>query len=187
MSFRTVDFTHLTKFNSAISSDFIDFYEDIVTQQIINKHNKPSSKTFAPSSIRCSRKSWFRLRGAQPDVLIQPDATLEFSAQIGTACHKRIQANLKQAMGSNWIAVKDFLSANPMPYDYELTEEPDGLETKVAIFDPPILFACDGIIRWKGDFYLLEIKTVDHSSFNNLTDIKPIHLDQIRCYATLLG
>ena len=187
MAFRNIDFAHLAKFNSASSSEFIEFYENLVTSKIAECSDRLPSKTFAPSSVRCQRKSWFRLRGVSPDILKQPDLTLEFSAEIGTACHRIIQNNLKSALGEDWIAVKDFLAANPIPFVYTLTESDDGLETKVEIEDPPVRFACDGIIRWKGKLYLLEIKTSEYSSFNDLTDAKPIHLDQIKCYATLLG
>ena len=50
----------------------------------------------------------------------------------------------------------------------------------------PIRFACDGIIRFQGKVYLLEIKTSEFSSFQELIEPKPKHMDQIKCYATLL-
>lgn len=185
MAFRAVNFKHLAKFNSANSSDFIDFYEKYVDSQIADKMSRPASQTFAPSSFRCSRKCWFRLRGVQPDTVKSVDRVLNFSADIGTACHRIIQSNLRDSLGEDWISVRDYLSEHPIPYSYTLEE--DELETKVCIDDPPFRFACDGIIRWKGEYYLLEIKTSEYSSFEELTDPKPMHVDQIRCYATLLG
>lgn len=187
MGFRSINFAHLAKFNSSASSEFIEFYENLLDEKIKEKVSKPSSQTFAPSSFSCSRKSWFRLRGVNPDKPKSVDRTLNFTAQLGTACHVEIQKNLKSALGPDWISVKDFLDANPIPYTYTVEEDENGLETKVAIDNPPVHFACDGIIRWKGKIYLLEIKTSEYSSFNDLTDPKPIHLDQIKCYATLLG
>lgn len=187
MSFRSVNFAHLAKFNSATSSDFLDMYNSFVDRKIQERNEAPASKTFAPSSFRCNRLSWFRLRGTQPDHIKSVDRTLDFTAQIGTACHRIIQSNLKEALGKDWIAVKDYLTANPIPYQYKLTESEDTLETKVEILDPPIRFACDGIVRFKGKYYLLEIKTSEFSSFRELVDPKEQHVDQIKCYATLLG
>lgn len=188
MAFRTTNLARLAKFNSANSSDFIDFYEKLLDDKIAAKNAEPKHKTFAPSSFRCPRISWFRLRGVQPDAVAKPDRTMEFSAQIGTACHETIQKNLKEALGSDWIEVEDYLRDNPdigVKYCWEL--EKAGLETRISIPNPPIRFACDGIIRWKGKIYLLEIKTSEFSSFDELIDPKSQHVDQIKCYATLLG
>ena len=188
MAFRTANFAHLAKFNSAASSDFIDFYENIVDEKITAKNTEPKHKTFAPSSFRCPRVSWFRLRGVQPDEITKPDRVMEFSAEIGTACHEIIQHNLKEALGEDWIEVEDYLKDNPdvgNKYTWEL--EKSGYETKISINNPPIRFACDGILRWKGQIYLLEIKTSEFSSFDELTNPKDQHVDQIKCYATLLG
>lgn len=185
MAFRPANFAHLAKFNSAASSDFIDFYEGILDNKIAARNSEPKHKTFAPSSFRCPRISWFRLRGVQPDVVSKPDRTMEFSAQIGTACHVEIQKNLQQALGDDWIDVETYLNDHPVQYEYELKKA--GLETQITVYNPPVRFACDGIIRWKGEIYLLEIKTSEFTSFDELTDPKDKHVDQIKCYATLLG
>lgn len=185
MSFYTADFQRLAKFNSATSCQFIDDYEAHVKSKIQAKNAEPKSQTFAPSSVRCKRISWFRLRGVQPDITKNPDLTLNFTADIGTACHRIIQENLVDLYKDNWVSVEDYLKEHPPGYQYELTQA--GLETQVAILDPPVKFACDGILRIKDKYYLLEIKTSDYMSFGELTGPKSQHIDQIRCYATLLG
>lgn len=187
MGFRPANFAHLAKFNSATSSEFLDFYESYVDTKIAERNAEPSHQTFAPSAFRCDRKSWFRLRGVQPDTVKSSDRALNFSAEIGTACHRIIQTNLKAALGEDWIAVEDYLTANPIPYEYILTPSEDSLETGVEVNYPPIRFSVDGIVRWKGKYYLLEIKTAEFSSWNDLTDPKSEHRDQIKCYATILG
>lgn len=187
MAFRTANFAHLAKFNSAASSDFIDFYEEIIDKKVTAKNAEPKNKTFAPSSFRCPRVSWFRLRGVQPDAITKPDKTMEFIAELGTACHEIIQKNLKEALGDDWLDVSDYLDSNPelkSAHNWDLDKE--GYETKIHLEDPPIRFACDGIIRWKGKIYLLEIKTSEFASFDELTAPKSEHIDQIKCYATLL-
>lgn len=187
MAFRSVNFAHLAKFNSAASSDFIDFYQSCIESKIREENSKPSSKTIAPSSFRCDRRTWFRLRGTEPDRPKKVDPTLRFTADIGTACHRIIQSTLKEALGDDWIEVEDYLKEHPIPYEYELTKSEDGLETLIYIKKPAIRFACDGIIRWKGKYYLLEIKTSEFNSFDDLTDVKDQHVDQIKCYGTLLN
>lgn len=183
--FREVNFAHLAKFNSDASRILIDTYETQITKTIQEKCAGPSSCTFAPSSMRCKRKSWFRLRGAKPDYLDNPDSVLDFTANIGTAIHAMVQKTLSQALGDDWIEVEDYLSEHPIAYSYALVKS--GYETRVEIADPPIKFACDGIVRINGKYYLLEIKTADYSSWDKLTEAKPYHMDQIKSYATILG
>lgn len=185
MAFRVANLGRLVKFNSAASSDFIDAYEQFWENKIAAQNAEPKHKTFAPSSFRCPRVSWFRLRGVQPDSIPVPDKTLDFSAQVGTACHSAIQSNLAELLGADWIDVGEYLKElNP---DYKYKIEKSGFETRIEIDSPPVRFACDGIIRWKGELYLLEIKTSEYTSFDQLTDPKSIHLDQIKFYATMLG
>lgn len=185
MAFRQTNLARLVKFNSANSSDFIDMYEAFLDKKIAARNAEPKHKTFAPSSFRCQRISWFRLRGVQPDEIKKPDRTLDFTAEIGSACHTIIQRNLQEALGEDWIDVGQYLKDMNPSYSYTLNQF--GYETQIEIDSPPIRFACDGIIRWKGEFYLLEIKSSEYASFDELTDPKAQHVDQIKCYATLLG
>jgi hypothetical protein len=113
-----------------------------------------------------------------------PDLTLNFTADVGTACHKFIQENLIELYKDNWISVEDYLREKNPDYEYTVTQS--GFETQVEITDPPIKFACDGILRIGNKYYLLEIKTASYSSFDQLTGPKDQHIDQVKCYATLL-
>ena len=64
MSFRSVKPESLTKFNSSTSCEFLDCIESHIDNVILSDANRPVHKTFAPSSFRCSRMMWFRLRGS---------------------------------------------------------------------------------------------------------------------------
>lgn len=185
MSFHTADFQHLVKFNSATSCKFIDDYEAYVKSKIQQENAEPKSQTFAPSSVRCKRVSWFRLRGVQPDLDKNPDLALNFTADIGTACHRIIQENLIGQYKENWISVEDYL--RELKPDYEYTVEQNGFESQVEILHPHVKFACDGILKINGKYYLLEIKSASYASFDQLTGPKDEHIDQIKCYATLLN
>jgi len=185
MAFRTADFAHLARFNSANSSDFLDMYEAAWDKKIAEKNAEPKKQTIAPSAAYCMKQNWFRLRGVQPDTPGKPDKGLDFTAQIGTACHESIQTLLQEILGDDWLDVGEYLKSIKPKYEY--TVEPHGFESRIAITNPPIRFACDGIIRWKGEIWLLEIKTSDFSSWDALTGPKPIHIDQVKSYATLFG
>lgn len=185
MAFRQVNFEHLAKFNSEASSILINKYKDQLIVNIQSECAGPKSCTFAPSSMRCNRKSWFRLRGTKPDFIAEPDLVLNHTAVVGTALHEHIQSVLEQAFGADWVSVEDYLKENPIPYEYVLTR--NGHETLVEIPEIPIKFACDGILRIHGKYYLLEIKSSEYSSWDKLTTTKPHHIDQIETYSTILN
>lgn len=186
MAFRVAKLPSLVKFNSSTSCNFLEGYEEFVRNKIATEKSEPSTKTFSPSSFRCERKQWFRLRGAVPDPVTAPDTVLEFTAEVGTARHRVIQQNLKEYLGDDWIDVAKYIAEN-VSKEVKCEVSGDGLETLVEFFDPPVRFAVDGIVRIDGEYYLLEIKTSNHGAFEELSDPKSIHIDQIKCYSALLG
>ena len=182
--FRTVS-PSTANFNSDASCKLVTLYENAVKAEIQAECARPSSCTFAPSSMRCKRKSWFRLRGTAPDFLQEPDLVLDHTATVGTALHEHIQRVLSKSLGEDWIDVQDYLTQFPIPYKY--TIEKKGYESLIVVEDPPIKFACDGIIRQKGMYYLFEIKSTEYDSFLNLKETKHQHKDQIKTYSTILN
>lgn len=189
MAFRSANMTaHMIKFNSAASSDFLAMYTDLIESEIAKQQDKSKHKTFAPSQMRCDRISWFRLRGTEPDNIKVPDKTLYFTAEIGTACHESIQKRLIENLGEDWISVQTWIDQNPSYFEnYDMTITTKGYESLIELHSPyPVRFACDGIIKLNGKVYLLEIKTAEFASLNDLTRPKDKHMDQVKCYSTLL-
>lgn len=188
MSFKSLTKEIKPNFNNETSYSFLTFYNTHLKTSIQEGKLQKSSQTFAPSSLRCKRKNWFRLRGVEPDLIKDVDLTLEFTAQVGTSCHEVIQANLQQFLGDDWIDVESYLKTlkdgGKLEYDYEIYKS--GFETMVYFPEIPIKFACDGILRWKGKIYLLEIKTCEYNSFSRLNAVKSEHLPQIYCYSSLM-
>lgn len=187
MAFTPANLSRLVKFNSAASSDFLELYETFVNSKIAARNSEPAHKTFAPSGFRCKRKMWFRLRGTEPDQIKKPDPVLNFTAEVGTAIHRIVQSNLKECLQDDYVEVDKFLEQFPTPYTYKIKKSPDSLEYFIEIENPPVRFACDGIIKLNGEYYLLEIKSSEFSSFDSLTGPKDEHIEQVKCYASLLG
>lgn len=184
MAFTPINAATYVKFNSANSSKLIQTYRDYKTTKIQEEGAKPKSRTFAPSSIRCCRKSWFRLRGSEPDFLELPDLGMEFRAEVGTARHYEIQKALSESLKEDWIDVASYLDSIIVPYKYTISKS--GYETRIEIEEPAIKFACDGVVRLNGKLFLLEIKTSDYDSFASLSTIKTVHKDQVIAYSSLL-
>ncbi len=186
MAFRTLNAEAVAKFNSFASAKFLDTYDNFVNEQIVKERTRLPHKTFAPSQLRCDRRSWFRLRGTTPDTLPNPDQGLQFTADIGTAIHRMVQANLKEIYGENWISVEDYLAEIKPAYKYTCTHSDDSLETLLDIEYPPVRFAVDGLIKFDGEHTLFELKSCEHSTFVELTCPKQEHIDQIYSYCALL-
>ena len=189
MAFRSANLTaHMIKFNSTASCELLDMYSKLVDDELVQKSEELKQQTFAPSQMRCDRVSWFRLRGVQPDKVTVPDKSLNFTAEIGTACHEIIQSRLQKKLGDDWIEVEDWIKSNPDLFsDYDMTITKAGYESRVEMRKPyPVRFGCDGILRFQNKVYLLEIKTTESFSLADLVEPKPKHMDQIKCYSTLL-
>lgn len=185
MAFHAANMDAITRFNSATSNELLDKYESYVYESIQNSLMRKRSKSVAPSAFRCARKCWFRLQGSDPDFVSVPDITLNHTAEVGTSRHLIIQKNLSSMLKDDWIDVSDYLESIPdYPFDFTITKS--GMESQVAICNPPVRFACDGIIRLNNKIYLLEIKTTEYSSWEQLTQPKAVHLDQIKLYGALL-
>ena len=185
MAFREINFKAVEKSNSKNSEFLLNLLEKGISDEIKSESARQRSCTFAPSCLRCRRKSWFRLRGTTTDIVVEPDLGLDFRAKVGTARHKDIQKTLSSVLDADWIEVEDYLSENPIPYKYELRKS--DYETQVYIPELPVKFAVDGIIRINGKIYLLEIKTSEYAAFESLTKEKDVHRDQIICYSAILG
>ena len=184
MSFRNIDTKALARFNSSTSAALLDMIHDQQMKDNLDSADQIKSKTFAPSSLRCHRLQWFRLRGTKPDTSPKLDTALDFTAMIGTACHEYIQSIISRIPGIKWVDVEDRLSNIYDKSYYSCVRS--GYETRVSLCSPPVNFACDGLIEFQGKLYLVEIKTCEFRSFEGLHGPKPQHVSQIQCYSTLL-
>lgn len=174
-----------TYFNSAISANFKDLYDNIVRERCKQDNNHLPSQTFAPSSFRCDRLSYFRLRGVPIDEDLPIDVALNFKADMGTHCHKIIQRNLKYSIGNQWVNVSDYLASHPLKHTCSISNF-DEFETQLQFFNPPVKLSCDGLLNIGDVYYLLEIKTCEYQSFKKLSSPKDEHIDQVMCYCSLL-
>ena len=195
MAFVSAHLERLCRFNSAESSDFLDLYDAATETAIRNEREKKPGTWISPSSMRCLRKTWFKLRGMDPDVRENVDSTLEWLANIGTAAHEIIQSRLSAYLGDNWISAKRYIEDNldNIPWtrdEYGKTNysvDYKGYETRVCILNPYVKFSVDGLVKFENEVWLLEIKTMETASFRDIVEPREKDQEQIRTYASLLG
>lgn len=184
MAFRSAELGRLVKFNSSSSSKFLQIYEDGLDNDIEQICLRKPEPRIAPSSIRCKRRAWFRLRGCNTDAPTKPDRVLRWSADLGTAIHELVQKQCIAYFKDNWVDVPTYLKDNVHDHKYSVITH--GYEARVKFTDIPISFACDGILKLDDMYYLVEFKTSDSAVFRDLVDIKDEHVSQVICYSTLL-
>lgn len=150
---------------------------------------KPS-KTYKPSSIGgCMRKSYFQIVGAQIDEKEKPAADMVGIWESGSDRHERIQGHI-QTMKSHgfdveWVDIEEFLKRRPVQGTRFVSRQGNEFKMYNSVFN--MSFLCDGIIKFEGRYYILEIKTEDQFKHKGKLGPAKKHVDQATCYSMCLG
>lgn len=170
------------------------FLDDLIyTIQELNINDSTPNTTYSPSAMGgCERALYYKGIGVRPDGET-PEYTIVGIGESGTARHEHIQNYVMKMKDLNidceWIDVGWFLenAAQGKNYsDYTKVISKQGNETKCYNSKLNMRFLCDGIIRYKGDYYILEIKTETSMKFGH-SDAHTAHKRQATCYSLLLG
>ncbi len=157
--------------------------------EITNKKNqRPSSLSYKPSSMNCIRSMYFQVTGAPVDEGVVPYGLVGI-CNSGTDIHERTQkyvADMKNnGYDCEYINVADYVKSRNLDY-LEIVEQ-CGMETKLYHKDLNIRFLCDGVIKYKSKYYILELKTEASFKFVARKGVDPKHYHQGICYSLALG
>ena len=146
-----------------------------------------ASKTYKPSGMNCIRFMWFQMMGAIPKQDTK-SAELVCICESGTDRHERIQ-NAITAMKDNgidceYLDVGEYVKSRNLE-DVDVLSK-SGNETKLHNKRYNLNFLCDGVIRYKGKYYILEIKTETRDKFWQQTGVMPEHYLQGTAYSLSL-
>lgn len=168
-------------------------FHNLLNQSIVmteRERHRPPSKTYKPSSLGgCMRRVYFEITGAPIDPNPDIDPDFVSIAESGTDRHERIQQHIinmqKHGIEVEWVDVEEYLKLYPQPGTRVV--ERKGYEYKMRndIFN--MSFMCDGIIKFKGEYYILEIKTEASFKWNGRTDAEEKHKVQAAAYSTAFG
>lgn len=167
--------------------DFLFMLNDTISRS--QERRKPS-QTFKPSSLGgCHRRIYFEIIGAPIDEGAPEDASMVGIGESGTARHEALQAYVQKMkdMGHDceWIDVEEFLQRRPVQGSRVVSKR--GNETKVFNDILNLSFMCDGIIKLRGVYYVLEIKTETSFKYQGRTQPAEKHFYQASCYSVGLG
>jgi CRISPR/Cas system-associated exonuclease Cas4 (RecB family) len=84
----------------------------------------------------------------------------------------------------DWINVAEFVQSRGL--DYLTIREQVGAETKLYDTRYNISFMCDGIVKYKGKYYILEFKTETSSKWYTRNGVDPKHYHQAMSYSNSL-
>lgn len=156
----------------------------------VSSLNPPSrgSNYYKPSSMNCQRQMYFTRIEAPLDVAVSDYSGVRIP-ETGTASHERIQYYVSHMKDCNidceYVDVTEYVEEHNLDY-LEITGKKE-FETKLFDTRYKVSFLCDGIIKYKGVYYILEIKTETDMKGANRADCDPKHHAQVTCYSLALG
>ena len=152
------------------------------------KNDRIPSKTYKQSGMNCMRANFYQLMGKEPE----KDNITYTGIGIcnsGSDIHERIQVAvstmLLNGIDCHYIDVAEFVKQRNLDYLDIVAHQ--GMETKLYHKDLNISFLCDGIIKYKSKYYILELKTESSNKFWQRQDVDPVHYNQATTYSLSLG
>lgn len=161
---------------------------DELTMTIVKleeQNKRKSSLTYKPSGMQCMRHCFYFLSN-----LPAPEEIRTYSAigicESGTDRHDRIQKAIAsmRSMGfdCDYIDVETYIEQHNLKDTLEVVEK-QGMETKVLNKKLNMSFLTDGIIRYRGIYYIFEFKTEISRKWFKRNSIDPVHISQGTAYS----
>lgn len=156
------------------------------------KNKRLPSQTYKPSSMNCPRNMYYQVKGVEPQE--SQTYTSVGICNSGSDIHQRIQQAVldmkENGFDCEYIKVSDYVRSRNLDY-LDVVKEPDfehtDYETKLYDKNLNMSFLCDGIIRYKDKYYILELKTEASFKFNSRSDVDPKHHNQGTAYSHEFG
>lgn len=149
-----------------------------------SKNSRAPSKTYKPSSMTCMRNMWYQVTGYPQDEGYTP-YTLIGICNSGTDIHERTQKYVDDMKNNGfdceYINVADYVKQRNLDY-LEIVDQ-KGMETKLYHKTLNMCFLCDGIIRYKNKYYILELKTESSFKWQERRGVDPKHYAQGTAYS----
>ncbi len=165
------------------------FLNDLIKTIELSEEVREPSRAYKPSSLGgCLRNVYFQMTGAKLDEK-RNDYCLIGICESGTDRHETIQTYVSkmQDMGYDceWVDVEQYVNEYK-PKGTKVIKK-SGMETKCFNELYNLRFLCDGIIKYKGKYYILEIKTESTYKFSNHSEPHAQHKVQGATYSLAFG
>lgn len=152
------------------------------------KNKRAPSMTYKPSSMNCIRNMFYQRIGSEPDASTTGYALIGIR-NSGSDIHVRIQNAVMDMINNNmdceWVDVEEFIKSRNL--DYLEIKSKTGTETKLFHKTLNMSFMCDGIIKYKNHYYILELKTESANKWWGRNGVAEGHYNQAVAYSTAFG
>jgi hypothetical protein len=165
------------------------FQQDLLMciEKLGMRDGKPSPY-YKPSSLHCIRNMYYQRTETDVDSP-ETNAELVGIGESGTDRHLRIQeyiCHMKDyGIDCEYVDVETYIKENNIP-DIEVLEKHE-YETKLYSPKYQMRFLVDGIVKYKGKYYILEIKTESNFKFVSRGGVDPSHYLQAYTYSLCLN
>ena len=153
-----------------------------------DKNKRLPSKSYKPSSMNCIRNMFYQVVGKEPDVS-GSSYLLEGICNAGTDVHERLQGYITgmqaNGMPCEYVDVATFVKSRKIK-NLQIKSK-QGMETKLFHKSLNMSFLSDGIIKYDGKYYILEIKSETASKWYNRNGVDPSHYNQATAYSVAFG
>lgn len=177
-----------TKKDVDVPTSFISDLKYTIIQKNEEDYKKPTP-TYKPSSLRCIRNMYFQRTEADIDKLIVNPSIVAI-AESGTDRHERLQywiTHMENYVSDfKWMSVREYLTNTGLLDEFDILVE-GKYETKLEHKKLHLRFLCDGLIKYKDQIYILEIKTEVSSKWFSRTSVDEKHKEQATAYATMFN
>ncbi|MBR4377309.1 MAG: hypothetical protein IKP50_00265 [Bacilli bacterium] len=169
-----------------IEKQFLNDLKASIELQDVKNSRKPS-QTYKPSSLHCIRNMEYQRMGV-PLLGYRTSNELIGICESGTDRHERLQEACIAMKANNidceYINVAEYVKQRKLDYLEVVSQQ--GNETKLFHKGLNMSFLCDGIIKYKGHYYILEIKTETSSKWWERQGVNPDHILQGTAYSEAL-
>lgn len=152
-----------------------------------DRSNRKPSQTYKPSSMNCIRQSYYQIIGKKQDQQ-QSNYVMVGICNSGSDIHVRVQSAImnmvKNGMDCEYIDVADFVKTRKL--DLQVKGQA-GVETKLYDKNLNLSFLCDGIIKYKNKYYILELKTETSGKWWDRKGVDESHYNQATAYSIEFG
>ena len=177
----------VAKTDASPEKSFLQDLEWSIETDDKNSRREPSNY-YKPSSLNCIRSMYYT-RSGKPMDEGNSSYILWGICNSGTDTHESVQkavANMKaNGLDCDWINVADYVKERGL--DYLEVVSQNGMETKLRHKILNLSFMCDGLIRYHGHYYILELKTESSEKWFTRDSVDVSHHHQAICYSLSLG
>lgn len=179
----------LDQVQTGISPDqaFLADLKKSIEMDDLKSRRKPS-QSYKPSSMNCVRGMYFQMTGADVEESTAGYCMIGI-CNSGTDTHNRIQDYVMRmkdnGIDCEYVDVGEYVTSRHLD-DLEIIEQ-CGHETKLYHKKLKMRFLTDGIIRYNGKYYILELKTELGAKWNGRKDVDPKHHAQGTAYSIAFG